>query len=109
MNIDEKLEEFEEKFSMHDLGYWSELEEVKQFIRKALEQQKDHYEKELEIADKRWKENEKYRERYLERYAEERIEVEAEIEANIPFLRQWLNERPSRLVTDKEIEEWLFN
>ena len=32
------------------------------------------------------------------------------IENNIGFLRQWLNETPKdRLVTNKDIEEWLFN
>jgi len=32
------------------------------------------------------------------------------IKKNIGFLRQWLNEKPEdRLVTNKDIEEWLFN
>ena len=31
-------------------------------------------------------------------------------EANIGFLRQWLNEKPEKmLVTNEDIEEWLFD
>lgn len=32
-----------------------------------------------------------------------------DIKKNIGFLRQWLNEKPKdRLVTNKDIEKWLF-
>ena len=39
-----------------------------------------------------------------------RRETLEKVEANIGFLRQWLNEKPKdRLVTNKDIEYWLFN
>lgn len=36
-------------------------------------------------------------------------EMKQQIRTYIPFLRQWLNEHPSELVTNEKIEEWLFN
>ena len=31
------------------------------------------------------------------------------IKKNIGFLRQWLNEKPPGLITNEDIEHWLFN
>ena len=77
---------------------------IKQFINEKLEQQKEHYEKELKIADDRWKANEQCREDYnrlLEEYT-----------SNIGLLRQWLNEDritdADKMVTNEDLEDILI-
>ena len=45
----------------------------------ALKQQQADHKKELEVADKRWKSNEKYRERYMDGYVEERLDWERKL------------------------------
>jgi hypothetical protein len=46
-------------------------------------------------------------------YNQGQLDVLARIKANIHFLRQWLNEDriddPKKMVTDEEIEYWLFD
>lgn len=90
MNIEEKLKEFDEKFyfgkltpdtlmSIDD----SHVKEIKDFIRHVFQQQKDHYEKELKIADDRWERNEKYREQYMDGYVEEKTAWKQEYEKEL--------------------------
>lgn len=45
-----------------------------EFTISELERQKKYYEKELEMADIKWKSNEKYRERYMDGYVEEKLD-----------------------------------
>ena len=45
----------------------------------ALKQQQADHKKELEVADKRWKSNEKYRERYMDGYVEEKLSWEQDL------------------------------
>jgi len=62
-------------------------DENKDFLRQALEQQKKYHEKELEIADERWKSNEKYRERYMDGYVEEKLSWEKDLIEKIEDVR----------------------
>lgn len=52
---------------------------IKAFIRTKLTEQKQHYEKELKIADDRWKGNEKYRDDYLNACAENELLLEQKL------------------------------
>jgi len=45
----------------------------------ALKQQQADHKKELEVADERWKSNEKYRERYMDGYVEEKLSWEKDL------------------------------
>ncbi len=109
MNIEKVMEDFDEKFPTiktkdGDSKYWDVLrdiennpiygddnetykvsderffpEEIKDFIKQNLEQQKEHYEKELKIADDRWKANEQCRVDYSDLMAGYESEVAIEL------------------------------
>ena len=50
------------------------MEILKDFLKAKLTQQKEEYEKELKIADDRWKANEDYKDRYLDAYVSGNLE-----------------------------------
>ena len=91
MNIDKKLQEFfvkleetiDEQFPKHKCkersGALVLFAEANVLCRQALKQQQADHKKELEVADERWKSNEKYRERYMDGYVEEKLSWEKDL------------------------------
>ncbi len=79
--------EFDKRFGCSEIEYWEfSVNELKDFIRFLLQQV------------------------YTERSRSARQEGIEEAKKNVGQLRQWLNERNSKeLITNKEIEYWLFD
>jgi hypothetical protein len=88
-------EKFDKEFnqSLHaSCKNWVDADkEIKDFIEKILEEQKEHYEKELKIADDRWKSNEKYREKYIDDIALEKRRYD-NLYLEVSLLRQAVGE-----------------
>lgn len=66
--------------------------------------------KKLEEYDKKFKHSQFIRHGEIKTFLKQALEEqEREIKQNIGFLRQWLNEKPQGMITNEQLEMWLFD
>ena len=66
--------------------------------------------KELEVADERWKSNEKYRERYMDGYVEEKLSWEKDLIEKIEKMKiDYNNKDPKEFDYDGTILRWALD
>ena len=73
------LEQQQIEFDDYKQQYRWNAFDVNDAEEQAMKQQQADHKKELEVADERWRSNEKYRERYMDGYVEEKLSWEKDL------------------------------